>query len=172
MFPGTLKSLLSYILAFFVSDQKCAFPSAVILLYTVFWFFYFPCWLLFKVLGFFWMGVVCLFLVCLVGWFFPFLAARWYMEFPSQGFRSELQLWPMLQLQQHRILNPLCRARDRARDRTFHPALPRCCWSHWTMAGTLMFLLRCKIYAIKCTKFYIYSSVPFWILYICVTMTI
>ena len=41
---------------------------------------------------------------------------------PRPGIRSEPQLWPTPQLQQHQILNPLCQARDR----TYVPALQRC----------------------------------------------
>ena len=44
---------------------------------------------------------------------------------PGSGIRSKLELWPMPQLQQCWILNPLCWARDG----TCIPALQRCCWS-------------------------------------------
>jgi len=35
-----------------------------------------------------------------------------HMEVPVPGIESESQLWPMLQLQQHQIVYPLCWARD------------------------------------------------------------
>ena len=54
---------------------------------------------------------------------------------PGPGARSELQLWPELQLQQHQILNPLCQARDG----TCVPVLPRRHRSHCTTAGTPVF---------------------------------
>ena len=53
--------------------------------------------------------------------FVSFLVTSWH-GVPGPGIRPEPQLWPMLQLQQYRIFNPLCWARDR----TFNAALQRC----------------------------------------------
>ena len=46
--------------------------------------------------------------------FFFFLGLHlWQMEVPRPGVELEPHLWPMPQPQQHRILNPLSKARDR-----------------------------------------------------------
>ena len=52
--------------------------------------------------------------------------------FPSQRSDSSRSWQPMLQAWQHRILNPLCWARDQ----TCVPALWRHCWSHCSLVGT------------------------------------
>ena len=44
--------------------------------------------------------------------FFLFGPHSWYMEVPGPGMESEPQLPPTTQLQQHQILNLLCRSRD------------------------------------------------------------
>ena len=74
--------------------------------------------------------------------FLNLLAPLQHLEFPGQEFRSEPQLWPMPQLQQQWILNPLCRTKDQ----TCVPALQRGCWSHCTTAGTLkgLYFTLCK----------------------------
>lgn len=51
---------------------------------------------------------------------------------PGPKIRSELQRQPKPQPQQHRLLNPLCQAKDETCD----PVRPRCCQSRAT-AGTL-----------------------------------
>ena len=51
---------------------------------------------------------------------------------PRPVIRSKSQLWPKLQLQQHWIFNPLCRAGDPA----CVPVLPRCHWPHCAPART------------------------------------
>ena len=50
---------------------------------------------------------------------------------PRPGIRSGLKLWPKPQLQQLRILNPLCRARDL----TCIPVLQKCHPSHFATVG-------------------------------------
>ena len=50
--------------------------------------------------------------VCKYGLLFSFLAAPAAYGVPGPSIKSELQLQPMPQLQQHRILNPLCQAGD------------------------------------------------------------
>ena len=42
----------------------------------------------------------------------PFWPQPQHIDIPGPGIKSELQLWPTLQLQQCRTLNPLCQVRD------------------------------------------------------------
>ena len=50
--------------------------------------------------------------------FLLFRPYPWHLEVPRPGIKSELQLWPALQLQQHWILNPLLWAGDPTRAAT------------------------------------------------------
>ena len=107
---------------------------------------------------------------------------------PGPVIRSEPQLWP--QLQQCRILNPLCKARDW----TCVPALPRHCQSillHHSgnsttftlsnFSSVLVFLVLClnKFYSTHyedyscfllrvCSfRFYIQDYHPIWVIFVC-----
>ena len=64
--------------------------------------------------------------------FFPFWATPQQYGVPGPGTVSELQLLPMLKLQQHQILNPLCQAGDW----TCVPVLQRPGRSHCATVGT------------------------------------
>ena len=80
--------------------------------------------------------LVCLSVFNASEFFFSFLfclpCAMW--SSPSRT-RSELQSWPLPQLQQQQILNPLCRTRDQS----CPPGLPRHCRSHFATGGTSHF---------------------------------
>ena len=71
------------------------------------------------------------FLFHLINLFFLFGCPTAY-GIPRPGIRSGLQFWPILQLWQCQILNPLCWAGDW----THVPALQRCLRSHCDTVGT------------------------------------
>lgn len=51
---------------------------------------------------------------------------------PGSGINFEAQLWPTLPRRQSQILHLLCQARNQ----TWVPMRPRCCWSHCAAVGT------------------------------------
>ena len=81
--------------------------------------------------------------------FFSFLFFGFPMAYGVHwpGIRSQLQLQPMIQLQKHQILNPLCQAGNW----TCFPALQRYSWSPCTTAGTIccIYFLIIEFYLLK-----------------------